>query len=172
MVAKRAFNPSTWEADAGGSLCELEASLVYMLFQDSQWHTGKPCLKKLQKKPRSLFLLCDSDWVSRTLARQLPRWRPCLVPWAVNVLWRKMSLSNGEMRSCLGFGVPLYELMATWNFPRSLVSLLFECESIFGKSFCTYMSVDVCARVLCLCACMWKSEVNFGYLYLISLPMF
>jgi hypothetical protein len=47
------FNPSTWEAEAGGFL-EFEASLVYIQreFQDSQGYTEKPCLEKPKHKTK------------------------------------------------------------------------------------------------------------------------
>lgn len=39
------FNPSSGEADAGGSL-EFKAGLVCIEFQASQGYTVRPCLKK------------------------------------------------------------------------------------------------------------------------------
>jgi hypothetical protein len=49
-VVAHAFNPSTWEAEAGGFL-SLKVSLVYKSeFQDSQGYTEKPCLEKPKKK--------------------------------------------------------------------------------------------------------------------------
>ena len=51
MVVEHTFNPNTRNTEAGGSLWEFGASLVYRLFQDSQGgYTGKPCLKKNPKK--------------------------------------------------------------------------------------------------------------------------
>jgi hypothetical protein len=41
VVVAHAFNPSTWEAEAGGSE-----------FEDSQGYTEKPCLKKAKPKPK------------------------------------------------------------------------------------------------------------------------
>jgi hypothetical protein len=38
------FNPSTWEAEAGGFLSSRPAWSTE--FQDSQGYTKKPCLKK------------------------------------------------------------------------------------------------------------------------------
>lgn len=50
MVVEHTFNPNTRNTEAGGSLWEFGASLVYRLFQDSQGgYTGKPCLKKTPK---------------------------------------------------------------------------------------------------------------------------
>jgi hypothetical protein len=46
-----AFNPKTWEAEAGGS--EFEASLgLQSEFQDSQGYTEKPRLEKTKKKKK------------------------------------------------------------------------------------------------------------------------
>jgi streptomycin 6-kinase len=46
-----AFDPSTWEAEAGGYLSSSEASLLYRVkFQDSQGYTEKACLKKPKKE--------------------------------------------------------------------------------------------------------------------------
>jgi hypothetical protein len=41
-----AFNPSTWEAEAGGFLSSRPAWFLQSEFQDSQGYTEKPCLKK------------------------------------------------------------------------------------------------------------------------------
>jgi hypothetical protein len=50
-VVVQAFNPSTWEAEAG-HLYEFEASLVYREFQDS-WHfKEKPCHEKSKRRRR------------------------------------------------------------------------------------------------------------------------
>ena len=43
MVVVHAFNPSTWEAEAGGSLSSKPAWST--TFLDSQDYTMKPCLK-------------------------------------------------------------------------------------------------------------------------------
>jgi hypothetical protein len=48
MVA-HAFNPSTWEAEAGGFL--------QSEFQDSQSYTEKPCLEKPKKKKKVAVLM-------------------------------------------------------------------------------------------------------------------
>jgi hypothetical protein len=46
MVA-HAFNPSTWDAEAGGFLSLRPAwNMEQSKFQDSQGDTEKPCLKK------------------------------------------------------------------------------------------------------------------------------
>jgi hypothetical protein len=47
MVA-HAFNPSTWEAEAGGFL-SLRQPGLQSEFQYSQGYTEKPCLKKQNK---------------------------------------------------------------------------------------------------------------------------
>jgi hypothetical protein len=44
-MAAHAFNPSTWEAEAGGFLSWSQPGLQSE-FQDSQDYTEKPCLKK------------------------------------------------------------------------------------------------------------------------------
>lgn len=44
-----AFNPSIYEAEADGSL-ELETSLVYSKFQDSQGYIEKACFGNKQTK--------------------------------------------------------------------------------------------------------------------------
>jgi hypothetical protein len=41
------FNPSTWEAEAGGGQPGLQSE-----FQDNQGYTEKPCLEKKKKKKR------------------------------------------------------------------------------------------------------------------------
>jgi hypothetical protein len=51
-VVAHAFNPSTWEAEAGGSLADLWVKGQPGLqseFQDSQGYTEKPCLRKQNK---------------------------------------------------------------------------------------------------------------------------
>jgi hypothetical protein len=47
-VVVHAFNPSTWEAEAGGFL----SSVLQSEFQDSQGYTEKPCLEKTKKKTK------------------------------------------------------------------------------------------------------------------------
>jgi hypothetical protein len=54
-VVVHAFNPSTWEAEAGGFL-SLRPAWSQSEFQDSQGNTEKPCLKKPKKK--NLFIIC------------------------------------------------------------------------------------------------------------------
>jgi hypothetical protein len=56
-VVAHAFNPSTWEAEAGGFRGQpgLQSEL-----QDSQGYTEKPCLekpKKKKKKPKSVEII-------------------------------------------------------------------------------------------------------------------
>jgi hypothetical protein len=48
-VVAHAFNPSTWEAEAGGFLGQPD---LQSEFQDSQGYTEKPCLKKKKKKKK------------------------------------------------------------------------------------------------------------------------
>jgi hypothetical protein len=48
-VVAHAFNPSTWEAEAGGFLSSGQPGLQSE-FQDSQSYTEKPCLEKTEKK--------------------------------------------------------------------------------------------------------------------------
>jgi hypothetical protein len=53
-VVAHAFNPSTQETEAGGSL-EFEASLVYKVSSRTAraiQNTEKPCLEKLKKKKK------------------------------------------------------------------------------------------------------------------------
>jgi hypothetical protein len=50
-VVVHAFNPSTWEADAGRFLSSGKPGLQSE-FQDSQGYTEKPCLEKNQKKKK------------------------------------------------------------------------------------------------------------------------
>jgi hypothetical protein len=47
-VVAHAFNPSTWEAEAGQPVLQSE-------FQDSQSYTEKPCLEKPKKKKKKRF---------------------------------------------------------------------------------------------------------------------
>jgi hypothetical protein len=51
MVA-HAFNPSTWEAEAGGFLSSRPAWSTEFEFQDSQGYTEKPCLRKIKTKQK------------------------------------------------------------------------------------------------------------------------
>jgi hypothetical protein len=46
-VVGHAFNPSTWEAEAGGVSC------LQSEFQDSQGYTEKPCLEKEKNKKQT-----------------------------------------------------------------------------------------------------------------------
>jgi hypothetical protein len=62
-VVAHAFNPSTWEAEAGGFLIRGQPGLQSE-FQDSQSYTEKPCLNKKEeeeekkrKKPHTIQLL-------------------------------------------------------------------------------------------------------------------
>jgi hypothetical protein len=48
-VVVHAFNPSTWEAEAGGFLSSGQPGLQSE-FQDSQGNTEEPCLKKNKNK--------------------------------------------------------------------------------------------------------------------------
>jgi hypothetical protein len=48
-VVVHAFNPRTWEAEAGGFLISGQPDLQSE-FQDTQDYTEKPCLKKQKKK--------------------------------------------------------------------------------------------------------------------------
>ena len=48
----QAFNPSTWEAEIGGSLWVWGQPGLQSKFQDSQGYTEKPCLKKPIKKEK------------------------------------------------------------------------------------------------------------------------
>jgi hypothetical protein len=50
-VVAHAFNPSTWEAEAGGFLSSRPPGLQSE-FQDSQDYTEKPCLEKPKKRER------------------------------------------------------------------------------------------------------------------------
>jgi hypothetical protein len=49
-VVVHAFNPSTWEAEAGGFL--RGQSSLKSEFQDSQGFTEKPCIKMKQNKQK------------------------------------------------------------------------------------------------------------------------
>jgi hypothetical protein len=48
-VVAHAFNPSTWEAKAGGFLSSSQPGLQSE-FQDNQGYSEKPCLLKKKKK--------------------------------------------------------------------------------------------------------------------------
>jgi hypothetical protein len=48
----QAFNPSTWEAEAGGFLSSRGQPGLQSEFQDSQGDTEKPCLKKQTNKQK------------------------------------------------------------------------------------------------------------------------
>jgi hypothetical protein len=45
-LVAHAFNPSTWEAEAGGFLSSRDQPGLQSEFQDSQGYTEKPCLEK------------------------------------------------------------------------------------------------------------------------------
>jgi hypothetical protein len=45
-VVVHGFNPSAWEAEAGGFLSSRGQPGLQSEFQDSQGYTEKPCLKK------------------------------------------------------------------------------------------------------------------------------
>ena len=52
-VVVYAFNPSTWEAEAGGFLSSSPAcSTEWIPGQDSQGNTEKPCLEKTKKEKK------------------------------------------------------------------------------------------------------------------------
>jgi hypothetical protein len=51
-VVEHAFNPSTWEAEAGRFLSSRPAWSTQNEFQDSQSYTEKPCLEKPKKKKK------------------------------------------------------------------------------------------------------------------------
>ena len=48
-----AFNPSTWEAEAGGFLSLREVDRGQLEFQDSQDYTEEPCLEGKKKKKKT-----------------------------------------------------------------------------------------------------------------------
>ena len=56
-----AFNPCTWEAEAGGFLSSSQPGLQSE-FQDSKGYTEKPCLKK-QNKNKKLEPDSMTSWV-------------------------------------------------------------------------------------------------------------
>jgi hypothetical protein len=49
-VVVDAFNPSTWEAEAGRFLSSRPARSIQSEFQDSQGYTKIPCLEKQKTK--------------------------------------------------------------------------------------------------------------------------
>jgi hypothetical protein len=51
-VVAHAFDPSTWEAEAGGFLSSRPA-WSQSEFQDSQGYTEKPCLEKQQQQKKT-----------------------------------------------------------------------------------------------------------------------
>jgi hypothetical protein len=53
-VVMHAFNPSTWEAEAGGFLSSRPACLQSE-FQDSQDYTEKPCLEPPPPKKKNVY---------------------------------------------------------------------------------------------------------------------
>jgi hypothetical protein len=53
-VVVHAFNPSTWEAEAGGFLSS-RPTWSTSEFQDSQGYTEKHCLKKKKKKKKRIL---------------------------------------------------------------------------------------------------------------------
>ena len=52
MVVVHVFDPSTQEAEAGGSLCVQGQPGLHREFQDGQGYIVRPCLKKQTKSPR------------------------------------------------------------------------------------------------------------------------
>jgi hypothetical protein len=67
-VVAHAFNPSTWEAEAGGFWVRGQPGLESE-FQDSQGSTHKPCLKKKKKSSSLLPHHHSSDFLSAILTR-------------------------------------------------------------------------------------------------------
>jgi hypothetical protein len=55
-VVVHAFDPSTWEAEAGGFLSLIQPGLQSE-FQDSQGYTEKPCLEKPKNKTKQNTIL-------------------------------------------------------------------------------------------------------------------
>jgi hypothetical protein len=53
MVVVHGFNPSTWEAEAGGFLSSRPAWSTK--WHDSQGYTEKPCLKKKKNKKNEII---------------------------------------------------------------------------------------------------------------------
>jgi hypothetical protein len=64
-VVAYAFNPSTWEAEAGGFRGQLS---LHSEFQDSQGYTEKPCLEKQQQQQQKSQVGLRSGLVGRVLA--------------------------------------------------------------------------------------------------------
>jgi hypothetical protein len=62
-VVVHAFNPSIWEAEAGGFLSSSQPGLQSE-FQDSQGYTEKPCLEKPKKKKKKKGRSCLDHGVS------------------------------------------------------------------------------------------------------------
>jgi hypothetical protein len=52
-LVAHAFNPSIWEAEAGGFLSSRPASVYKSEFQDSQGYTEKTCLEKPKKQKQN-----------------------------------------------------------------------------------------------------------------------
>jgi hypothetical protein len=63
-VVEHAFNPSTWEAEVGRSLCVRGQPGLQSEFQDSQGYTMKPCLKKTNKTQK--WMITVSYWMDHT----------------------------------------------------------------------------------------------------------
>jgi hypothetical protein len=66
-VVAQAFNPSTWEAEAGGRISEFEASLVYIVPGQPGLHRETLCQKRNQ-----IAMAMESLHNNKTL-RQLQR---------------------------------------------------------------------------------------------------
>jgi hypothetical protein len=71
-VVAHAFNPSTWEAEAGGSL-SLRPAWSIDEFQDSQDYTEKPCLQNPNPPPKKIQSDSDPIWRMISCAYNLPR---------------------------------------------------------------------------------------------------
>ena len=54
-MVTHAFNPSTWEAEASGSLWDQGQPGLQSEFQDSQGYTEKLCLRKKKKQTEGTF---------------------------------------------------------------------------------------------------------------------
>jgi hypothetical protein len=61
-VVAHAFNPSTWEAEAGRFLSSSQPGLQSE-FQDSQGYTEKPCLEKTKNKKSMLLRMYNGTFV-------------------------------------------------------------------------------------------------------------
>jgi hypothetical protein len=84
-VVTQAFNPSTWEAEAGRFLSSRSTGLQSE-FQDSQSYTGKPCLGNKQTNKQTVkqteigswgfrsFLSCLFFWLRR-LSRKISEFK-------------------------------------------------------------------------------------------------